>query len=165
MITRDFAKKQIVRMAGLRGFPPIQEAVDELIKALQVAGDPKHAEGWVSGFLDDSTSETYCPSPGDIKRSLLDRKQAQQAIRKCGLCDGAGWVTVYRLVTYRAGTYQADRAELIALAPDTGKIETTPEKQIMDFRAKLGADQDILSAAKACACLPTSHKYFTGERQ
>lgn len=164
MITRDFAKKQIIRMAGLRGFPPIQEAVDELIKALQVAGDPKHAEGWISGFLDDSTSETYCPSPGDIKRSLLDRKQAQQTIRKCGLCDGAGWVTVYRLVTYREGTYQALKAEPIVFEPDDQTIHTVIERQVQNFRAKLGPDQDILPAAKPCACLPTVHKYFTGER-
>ncbi len=166
MITKDFAKKQVLRLGGLMGFPQTVEAANELIIALQVAGDPQQAEGWVSGFLDDSSSDTRCPSPGDIKRSLLDRKQATAAIRRCGICEGSGWLTVWKLVTYRTGTYQVLRAEAIELpVEDPNDLRTCGPKFIGDFRAKLPPDQAILSAAKACACLLSTHKYYTGERK
>ncbi len=153
-ISRSFAKQQIKRLTGIPFFPLSDTAVSELVDAVQQAPSETIAAKAISAFVDDSTATSRCPTAGDIKRAVQASAAERPRMTRCSVCGNSGFITVWRPVTYKPGTYQIKSAEALNLSME----------EIVSFRAKLGVDQDILSAAKPCSCLPADHKLFTGER-
>ncbi len=153
-IPRTFAKQQIKRLAGIPFFPVTDSAITEMVDALQQAISENLAANVVSAFVEESTAASRCPTAGDIRRAVLACAAAVPKMPRCNVCNSTGFVTVWKLVTYRPGTYQIAGCETLDLDAE----------QIDAFRKKLGKDQDILSAAKPCVCLPVEHKIYTGER-
>lgn len=68
---------------------------------------------------------------------------------KCPHCDGTGYQIVPVLVTYRgSGSFAVEKSEHLA---------GYAEDQILEFAAKLGPTQTIVTAARPCVCLPATH--------
>ena len=96
---RDFARKQIFRMAQLGGFPEkYVEAVGELIDALMKAPTEEYARDVITSFVEDADGETRCPFPKDIRYAinrLLDAREGEiQADPCCPMCKGIGEILV-----------------------------------------------------------------------
>ncbi len=153
-IPRTFAKKQITRLSRIPFFPADESAISDMVDALQCSLSENIAESVVSAFVEESTASSRCPTAGDLRRAVLARAVNRAKMPKCRVCDSTGFVVVFVLVTYRPGTYQLQSCE--RLSPSF--------EDAQNFRAKLGKNQDILSAAEPCSCLPADHKILTGER-
>lgn len=154
-IPRPFAKSQAMRLSQMFGYPVTHEALGELVLAIQSAMSENMAETVVSAILDDATSQSRCPMPGEVRRLIQERVSARVKMPKCEACGSSGWVMVWKLVTYRPGSYEIKACQTLNLN----------QEELHEFRGKLQENQDILSAAKPCTCLPADHKYLTGERQ
>lgn len=74
---------------------------------------------------------------------------------KCQLCEGGGFVTVWKLCTYKGGSLQIEKAEV---------LQGYDYEKAMAFAKILPDNQTILSAAVPCSCLRPTHKLLTGER-
>jgi len=152
MITGPESAKQIERLGGLDFYPHNDKPA---LRELRLAGESAYSgailEGVVSEWLAD---QVRCPKPAELRR-LIHSVHTAHVRAKCKICDGSMWVTAWKLVTYHPGEYRIKRAELLDL-----NLE-----ELDALRKKLGANQDILSAAKPCVCMPNDHKYLTGERE
>lgn len=152
MITGVEASKHIERLSGLDFYPHSDKPA---LRELRMAGESAYTPAILAKVVDSwLESETKCPKPAELRR-LVHEYQSAQIKSKCRVCDNSGWVTVWKLVTYWPGTYKIRTCEAF---PNDYEAS-------IELRAKLGKDQDVLSAAKPCACLPVDHKYLTGERQ
>lgn len=119
MISVDSASKQVKRLAQMKGFPREQEALKELVKALQMSASEEQSKAVISGFVEQATSETPCPFPGDIRNAV---KAMQDEIRPDPLCQKCedGWV-----IRSRAGYSAAERCSCWAPRP-APKMEYVP---------------------------------------
>lgn len=92
MIDKQFASKQIARMASLDRFPKGEkEAINELTLALQCASSEQKAEAFISTWV---THERIAPLPVDIRQAMFTADHDDEYHSKpnrCPLCDGTGW--------------------------------------------------------------------------
>jgi hypothetical protein len=95
MITKEFARDQIKRLAGLDHYPSEKEAFNELVGALQSAENENRAKAAV----DDLARNADCAKPGDIRRVLLAHSQGEytrpawDAGALCQRCQSIGYLT------------------------------------------------------------------------
>ncbi len=141
---RDFARKQIFRMAQLGGFPEkYVEAVGELIDALMTAPSEEMARAVISSVMESATGETRCPFPADIRSSITARLEPFRPDPLCAKCGGIGDVVVQRgefSGSYRCSCW-ARRPE-----PDYSKL---PGVERVDTRAMLaGAAKKLNGGAR-----------------
>lgn len=97
MISRDFAKRQVLRLSRLEWFPRDNEdSLKDLITAVGVAETEELAEAVVYSFLDEATTVTKCPMPSEIKKWLLDHQGCEATRRResCEVCNGLGYTIV-----------------------------------------------------------------------
>ncbi len=111
MITVEIAGKQVKRMAQMKGYPREQEALKELVKALQISVSEDQAKALVSSFIEQATSESQCPLPGDIRKSVKAMQEESRPDPLCQKCED-GWV-----IRTRAGYSGATRCTCWAPRP------------------------------------------------
>src|SRR5690242_9590491 len=99
MIEAPIAANQIKRLSGLSFYPVHQEAIDELILALQVADGEWIAKSTIDDLLHDAIE---CPKPSEIRRIANLKNDAEMAKqepywmrgpeppRTCPECQGFG---------------------------------------------------------------------------
>lgn len=130
---------------------------ESLARSLErYAVSDEHAGRMVEWLLFERQGDSarFRPEPVEFRQAAeaagvtakAEVEDQKKKIANCTFCGGTGFTTPYRLVTY-AGGYQIKKCE---------KVEGDQE-WLLDFRAKLGANQDILSAAVPCVCLPANH--------
>lgn len=92
-VPRDFAKAQLMRLAGKPGWPHEIEAIRELVAALEKhATDEKHAKSCIDSF---SLCSNRCPTADDIARELFTTGPGLvNPHAGCLVCQGSGFVTV-----------------------------------------------------------------------
>lgn len=105
---RDFARKQIARMAQMNRFPKTEiEALGELIDALMTAPSDEMARAIITGVLEDANSDTPCPTGSDIRKAILDRLRVELGEilpdPDCQLCNGIGFPIIERNGSSGAG--------------------------------------------------------------
>src|ERR1700722_7212389 len=98
---RDFARRQILRMAQMGGFPEkYVEAVGELIDALLTAPSEEIARDAITSFVESADSETRCPFPKDIRAAVqsIVRERLGDFLPdpECPKCFGIGDIIVER---------------------------------------------------------------------
>ena len=112
MISAELAAKQIKRMYQMRGYPKSEpEALKELVKALQIAVSEEQAKAVIAGFVEQATSETACPFPGDLRRAVKAMQEETRPDPLCQKCDD-GWV-----IRTRGGYSAAERCTCWAPRP------------------------------------------------
>ncbi len=152
MTTGTEASKQIERLSGLDFYPHSDKPA---LRELRMAGESAYTQAILTKVVDDWLGEQIkCPKPAELRR-LIHEKQSAIQRAKCHVCSNSGWVIVYKLVTYRPGSYEIKACETLDM----------PMEERYAFSVKLAENQAILSGAKPCVCLPPDHKYLTGERQ
>ena len=67
MVSRDFAKAQILRLAGLKFYPAIDEAVKEMVDVAEKSGTEASL---IQALSDLITEVDECPKPADIHRAI-----------------------------------------------------------------------------------------------
>jgi hypothetical protein len=120
MINAEFAGKQVKRLAGMRGYSREPEALKELVKALQISASEDQAKAVISGFVEEATTETPCPGPGDIRRAVKAMTEENRPDPACHICGGDGWRTITK-----AGYSGSDRCVCWAPRPARG-FEAVP---------------------------------------
>ena len=129
---------------------------DEMTDALiAFTRSEDHAERVTRQIMDGSD---FMPTRSQIRATAdsvpVTIKPSSRPI--CRACDGAGFISVWKLVTYKGNSFNIERSEAL------------PEynyEMAMEFARKLPDNQTVLSAARACACLAPTHKILTGERR
>ncbi len=96
MITAEIAGKQVKRLAQMRGYPREQEALKELVKALQISASEDQARAIISGFIKSATSDTKCPMPAEIEAAISAVRTESRPDPLCQICGGDGWRTITR---------------------------------------------------------------------
>ena len=116
-------KAQISRLGQMRGYPREPPALRELVLALRTASTLEQATGVITALLEQATTETWCPMPGDIQRVCNALRLPFLPDPACGTCDGSGW----RIVE-RGGLSGADRCTCWARrpAPEYGPVRLEP---------------------------------------
>lgn len=109
---REYARKQIERLAGLDRFPrESKPALSELVDALMCAADDRAAKEFVDEWL---ANNREAPKPVEIRRLIFAEQERQESARKktyCRECSGSGFVMVKRTVQPNPGMrYEADFA-------------------------------------------------------
>lgn len=92
-ISREYAKAQLMRLAGKTGWPREIEAIRELVSALEThASDEKHAKSCVDSF---SFYSDRCPSAADICSELFTTGPGLlNRHAGCENCNGMGFIHV-----------------------------------------------------------------------
>jgi hypothetical protein len=92
MIDKATAKRQVMRLGGLRDFPKDNaEVLRDLISALELADSDKQADECISSFVDFADDQTRCPLAPMLRRWLYDRQeQRKQHTSGCQKCKGTG---------------------------------------------------------------------------
>lgn len=141
---RQETKQQLRRLSALAYFPSDPVALEELGRAAETAGTPA-AQDAIGEWLN---TQSRCPSPAELRAAVLAARDRSAAPKdKCAGCDGNGWVTVYRLVTYWDNTFRVRRSE---------SLDHMSFEQVEAAKVTLGRNQTILGAAKPCpACRRT----------
>lgn len=107
MISATYAKSQIDRMAGMRGFPQVPAAAAELVKKLQQCTSEKHALGVVDAIL--SEDRDYCPQVYELEQVILRvRNTISRPLVGCDECY-EGWVLVEGIIGWNSNTYSGLR--------------------------------------------------------
>jgi len=78
---KDYCKHQVMRMAGLDGFPLQAAPIQELVDALIVSETNESAKTVIDDFMENSIR---CPKPAEIRqaaRSARDRAKEQERER------------------------------------------------------------------------------------
>lgn len=121
MISAEIAAKQIKRLAQIKNYPRGEpEALKELTKALQLAVSEDQAKTLIAGYIEQATSETSCPYPGDIRRAIKALQEENRPDPLCLTCSGSGWRTLTR-----GGLSGSDRCTCWAPRP-AEKIDYVP---------------------------------------
>lgn len=154
MIDKETAKKQVARLSQFLGFPRGEAgALGELLLAVQSARNEGIAQEAISAFLGTATSDTRCPMPADIRKAIWERQGDDSKRGKCDWCGGSGFRIVHKLVTYRGKSFTIEHSQTLGMEGEA----------ILAFRKKLEENQEILSGAVPCSCLPRSHHAVTGQ--
>jgi hypothetical protein len=95
--TSDFVFRQVIRMAGLDGFPQVKEAANELVTALLTAPSEPAAEQFVSEWI---RANVRAPRPAEIY-ATFDPPGAIPEIRaatgyRCEVCSDSGFEVIER---------------------------------------------------------------------
>jgi hypothetical protein len=111
MIDETLAKKQVMRIGQMRGFPKdIPEAMAELVKAVMKAPNEEIAKAVMADFVDGANAESVCPFPSDIKTAIAEmtNKVLGEVLPdpKCPKCEGIGWI--YKTVRDETGVDKCD---------------------------------------------------------
>jgi hypothetical protein len=94
MLNRDFARKQVNRLAGLISFPQVPEAVGEIVSAIELAPDERSATQFVSDWL---AVNVRTPKPAEIRQALRAERETRSVplsdvqAGQCTICRGVGW--------------------------------------------------------------------------
>lgn len=102
MIDKTVAKKQVMRLGGLRDFPKDNsEVLRDLIEAVQEAESDQQAGECISSFVDFADDQTRCPLAPMLRRWFYDhqeadKNEAQQRTAGCSKCNGTGMEIVQR---------------------------------------------------------------------
>lgn len=140
---RAETKQQLRRMSGLLYFPTDGMALDELGRAAEV-GSVEALREAVSEWL---TAQHRTPSPAELRAAVLAANHRPSSGPKCDHCDGAAWVTVYRLVTFWENSFRIRRSE---------SLDHMTFEAIQAARGEVGKHQEVITAAKPCpACRGT----------
>lgn len=135
--TWELLKKQVLRMAGMLGFPREPAALKELGLALREAETVEHAESIIGEILETAVSDTRCPMPAQIRAKARAGRMESRPDPYCHKCGGDGWVFVIR------GMYSgADRCTCWAPRPEpeyeraparppavTGSLKQVPQEE------------------------------------
>lgn len=151
MISQTEAAHQMERLSGLDFYPREDGGKKELLSALQAAKTVEVAARAVTTWLE---GQRECPKPADMRRLIWERQGEAEKVPVCQ-CGGSGWLTIYRLVTYKGRSLTIDHSEPLNL----------DFEERLALREKLGENQEILSGAAACSCLPSTHHALTGEHR
>jgi hypothetical protein len=98
MIDREFARSQVLRLAGLRRFPNQKEAVGELIDVLQAADTQDLAKQAIDEIHHDAKQ---CPMPSELRHvirnleaPIREAREKRRGMGKapCPYCEDIGWV-------------------------------------------------------------------------
>lgn len=157
MIDAKIRSQLMGRLAGLGNFPKDnRDAIVDLQNALDAAENDGIAVAAVNWWIE---SHVMSPRPADLREFIWPENEKIEALRgggKCGKCGGAGFTTIFKLVTYKGKSTTILKSEKLDPA-------MTLEARIA-FRAKLPENQEILSGSAPCECLPSTHKVFTDTR-
>ena len=98
MIERAKARSQVKRLSMLLGFPrDSEDAMTDLIDAVQCAATDKQAEDCIAAFLDTSEADSRCPLAPALRRWIYDHQDAsKQRVAGCPHCKGTGYLIVER---------------------------------------------------------------------
>jgi hypothetical protein len=95
MIERTEAVKQGLRLSGLRKYPETNEALKELIDAIQSAPTIDAAAAMITDFVQYDAIDGFCPAPSQIRSALDKRKErpyeAPTRAAKCSQCADTGY--------------------------------------------------------------------------
>lgn len=146
MLSDQQAIEQTARLSDREYFNQrTPAAIKEIALALQAADSESIAAQVVDWW---KTESTQCPQPGVLRarvHELNDRASGMQRPR-CQVCGGSTWVSRSRIVRYKPGTFT-----VLAWRP----ADHLDPEELLDLRARLGADEELLSAARPCAaCRP-----------
>lgn len=148
MTPTDFEKhikRQLLRVSHLLGYPTESVALRDYVAALSTAGDEKAATRVMDQLVGEELER--CPSPATIRRIAYDLRQGQHTRQaQCYTCDGAGYVTIWKLVTYVGKSFKIRHAEIIPVGQARELAERIAAHPIGDD------NQQVLSAAKECEC-------------
>jgi len=154
MISKEVCESQIGRLEGLSYYPRDKpEAIRDLAAALKAAGNDAICVAVVNAWVEENSE---APKPADLRRLIwAENEKADEPPgkhKRCPLCGGGGWLTVWMLITYQGNSFIVRRREII---PNIRKQEDADK-----FCKKLGDGQTVLSGAIPCECLPDTHKAF-----
>ncbi len=148
MIDSKTAARQLERLAGLDYFPKEAPAKKELRLAIECALTEQIANSVVSDWLAESNN---CPKPSEIRRLINARQEAIiEQRRNCPICDGVGFVTIWKLITYRGKSFVIERAE--TLHHITRQEQANAFMEQMRSGPPTNLNQTVLSAAQVCQC-------------
>lgn len=113
MVETAIAKRQVLRVSGLSGFPVSDSDVDvaarqEVVSALQrVSRDPEHAGRIISRWLEENR---FAPTPADIYEiGRQSDHEYQPQHWTCAHCSGTGWREVLHHVVWTTGNNKSVR--------------------------------------------------------
>lgn len=155
MIDAKVAAEQMERLMGLSFAPQTPAAKKELRLAIEHAATQEIARNTVTDWLNESGE---CPKPSDLHRMIAGKNTAVTSARlKCQFCDGSGFTTIWRLVTYHGASFRIRNTESITgtSAQSAFEVALDVRRAIPDGQTALTKGwlrQDVLSAAKACSC-------------
>jgi hypothetical protein len=151
MLDSKLAAKQVERLMGLNFFPVQATARKELILAAQCALSEAVLEKVISDWLGEATE---CPKPAELRRLSYEANE-RYAEKKaaCTLCEGSGFITVWKLVTYKGNGFVVIGAETLQDVTTAEEASQRAEELNRFLLANPKArKQQILSAAKLCSC-------------
>ena len=147
MIPSTTAARQLERLSGLDFFPREAPAKKELRLAIECAITEQIAASVVSEWLAESNT---CPKPAEIRRLINSRQEdIREQRRNCPECDGTGFVTVWKLLTYNGNSYNVRRSETL---PQIQRQEQANAFLADMARSPTNLNQTVLTAAKPCQC-------------
>jgi hypothetical protein len=103
LLPESLAYRFIARFSALEKYPQMDEALQELVKAMRTAPDYEAAEEFVRDWMLDHAD---CPKPMDIYQAFdppnrlpeLPRlrygKEIPEPVYNCRLCEDTGWYLV-----------------------------------------------------------------------
>lgn len=99
MIEKEFAKSQVLRLAGLKGFPhDYAEAIKELVIALQCTESEQRARDVIDRYV-CGIEVMDCPRPPDIRREIFNSRtlvapppDSFDASALCEICESWGYI-------------------------------------------------------------------------
>lgn len=94
MITKEFCKQQLSRLSQKRNRPQTQEAISELISALQ---DSCRSELECHEVISDCLDYEFHPEPYELRRLAWQKRQpewSQSGSGGCEACGGVGYVSL-----------------------------------------------------------------------
>ena len=151
MIEAKIAQKEISRLAQLERFPvDHNEALKELIKALQTSATKEIAAATIDDFIADQSTRK-CPLPADIRATIarLSEKETERR-RGCAACRGTGFIVSWWLISRES--QKPTRREKLEGVLNEDSLDGDHARSALIQR--LGADQEVISAARMCECHP-----------
>lgn len=138
---RDMCMRQLMRMAGLPGFPSAEEAMNELLETLvDSCRDEKHLAATVTAWV---RSQQWAPRPVDLAMQAAEFQEPERVYPKCSQCGNSGLSSQRMLVTRRTHGGKYD-------------VDPLPEPQnyaeLQAQNARVADGQEIMQFSDYCAC-------------
>jgi len=153
----DHAKNQLMRFAHLPGFPTTKEAMRDYVEALKILPQEQAITSLIDDLVNDLRTREglcRCPTAADIRRAAYERMEsAETAKRACALCSGSGFLTIWKLVTYKGKSLVVENSEVLEGVDTEEKAKPFYEKLKAFQRVNpQGNNQTIMTAGKLCEC-------------